>query len=122
MNPPKPTSTGIDPAVRDWFEGEFWPLYPRREGKQPALKAANANATTPEKRAFYTARLQSQLPAYLQRKSDAGQRVIPMGATWFNQGRAEDELDVPRPPDSRSARTAAQSDYPEYVPLSRSAG
>jgi hypothetical protein len=113
MNPPKPTLRGIDPAIRAWFDGECWPLYPRREVKQPALKAEAANATTPEKRAFYLARLKSQLPAYVQRKSEAGQRVIPMPATWFNQGRAEDELDVPVPPNGRLARTAAQSDYPE---------
>ena len=33
MNPPKPTSRGIDPAIRAWFDGECWPLYPRREVK-----------------------------------------------------------------------------------------
>jgi hypothetical protein len=121
-NPPRATSTGIDTAVRDWFEAEFWPMYPRREGKQSALQAANSKATTPEKRAFYLDRLKSQMPAYLQRKSEAGQRVIPMAATWFNQDRADDELEAPHPPDNRSGRAAAQSDYPEYVPLSRSAG
>jgi hypothetical protein len=78
---------GIDPDVRTWFETEFWPMYPRREGKQSALKAASAKATSPEKRALYLARLRSQLPTYLQRKNDSGQRVIPMAATWFNQDR-----------------------------------
>jgi hypothetical protein len=113
---------GIDPAIREWFETEFWPNYPRHEGKQPALKAANAKATSPEKRAFYLGRLKSQLPAYLQRKSEGGQRVIPMGATWFNQDRADDELDVSPAPNSRSPRSAAQNDYPDYVPLSSRAG
>jgi len=112
-------STGIDPEVRTWFEEKFWPLYPRREGKQPALKAANAKATSPEKRTFYLDRLQSQLPAYLQRKSEGGQRVIPMAATWFNQDRAEDELELPRTSENRTTHLAAQDDYPEYVPLSR---
>jgi hypothetical protein len=55
-------SVSVDPSIREWFESDFWPLYPRHEGKQPALKAANAKATTPEKRAFYLARLKSQLP------------------------------------------------------------
>jgi hypothetical protein len=111
-------SNGIDPDVRTWFETEFWPMYPRREGKQPALKAASAKATTPEKRAFYLARLRLQLPTYLQRKNDSGQRVIPMAATWFNQDRAEDELELSRASAGRST-PAAQDDYPEYVPLSR---
>jgi hypothetical protein len=111
-------SLGIAPTIRDWFEGEFWPIYPRHEGKQSALKAANAKATTPEKRAFYLASLQSQLPAYGQRKQEAGQRVIPMAATWFNQDRADDELDLPRPSEGRAPRAAAQDDYPEYLPLS----
>jgi hypothetical protein len=107
-------SAAIDPAVREWFEEVFWPLYPRHEGKQPALKAANAKATTPEKRACYLARLKAQLPAYMQRKSESGQRVIPMGATWFNQDRA-DELDSPQA-ESGGVR-AVQNDYLEYVPL-----
>jgi hypothetical protein len=112
---------GIDPDVRTWFETEFWPMYPRREGKQPALKSASAKATTPEKRAFYVDRLKAQLPSYLQRKSESGQRTIPMAATWFNQDRAEDELELPRPSDNRGSNAAAEDDYPEYVPLSRRA-
>ena len=123
---PKPTAsrnlTGIDPAVREWFEAEFWPIYPRREGKQPALKAANAKATTTGKRAFYLERLKSQLPVYLQRKSESGQGVIPMAATWFNQDRAEDELEMLRTGGSRGARATEQNDYPDYVPLSSRAG
>ncbi len=88
-HPPKlkPTTSsdrlGIDPAVREWFDAEFWPIYPRHEGKQPALKAANAKAITPEKRAFYLGRLKSQLPAYLQRKSEGGSawsRWAPLGS------------------------------------------
>jgi hypothetical protein len=117
-NPPSKKSPGIDPAIREWFEREFWPAYPRHEGKQPALKGANAKATTPEKRAFYLTRLKAQLPAYLQRKNDGGQRLIPMAATWFNQDRAEDELDVPHTSERRGNRATAQNDYPDYVPLS----
>jgi hypothetical protein len=107
-NPPKKRTpsrgpAGIDPVVREWFDATFWPMYPRHEGKQPALKAANVKATTPEKRAFYLDRLKSQLPAYEQRKSEGGQRVIPMAATWFNQDRAEDELGPLRTRDSTSS-------------------
>jgi hypothetical protein len=45
--------------------------------------------------------------------------MIPMAATWFNQDRAEDELELPCTSASRAARGAAENDYPEYVPLSR---
>jgi hypothetical protein len=84
----------IDPEICRWFTTEFWPLYPRHEAKQESLKAANAKATTPEKRAYYIERLKTQLPEYLRRKAESGQRRIPLGATWFNQDRAEDELPV----------------------------
>jgi hypothetical protein len=72
--PPR-SDAGIDPVIREWFEQEFWSIYPRREGKQTALKAAAAKATTPEKRAFFLARLKCQLPAYAQRKADSGERT-----------------------------------------------
>jgi hypothetical protein len=112
----------IDPAVRKWFETEFWPTYPRHEGKQPALRAANKKATTPDRRAFYLGRLKSQLPAYLQRKSESGQSLIPMASTWFNQDLADDELDLCPESNSRGPRAAARDDYPDYIPLSGRAG
>jgi hypothetical protein len=115
---PSKRVAAIDPEIRQWFESEFWPVYPRHEGKQPALRAATAKATTPEIRAMYLARLKAQLPAYLERKAQSGQRVIPMAATWFNQDRAEDELS-PAPQQSREQNAVAHSDYPAYVPLSR---
>lgn len=117
-----PSRKSIDPSVRDWFESEFWPIYPRHEGKLRALEAANAKATTLEKRAFYLDRLKSQLPTYHQRKRDGGQRVIPMGATWFNQDRADDELDLSPEAIARGPQAPAQNDYPEYVPLSSRVG
>jgi hypothetical protein len=120
----KPTAsrTQIDPAVREWFERAFWPLYPRHEGKSKALVAANAKATTPEKRSFYLARLNAQLGEYGRRKQESGQRVIPMGATWFNQDRADDEFDLAPESNERRSRKAEQNDYPDYVPLSSRAG
>ena len=75
---PSRRARSVDPVIRGWFEIEFWPLYPRKEGKQPALEAACKSATTPEKRAYYVSRLKSQLPGYEHRKRQSGQRVIPM--------------------------------------------
>jgi len=108
----------IDSELRAWFDNEFWVIYPRREGKQAALKAAAEKAMTPEKRAFYLERLKAQLPSYHQRKAESGQGVIPMASTWFNQDRADDELDVPQ---GLRQRAAQHDDYAECVPLSRSA-
>ena len=107
---------GIDPDTRRWFEDEFWPIYPRLEAKATALTAAAKKASTPEKRAFCLDRLKAQLPEYLRRKAESGQRVIPLGATWFNQDRAEDELPL-QEPSARGRHGPVENDYPEYVSL-----
>ena len=122
--PWKPEAFSYDPTMSPRglipkalvIDAEFWPIYPRHEGKAPALKAANAKATTPEKRAHYLSRLRIQLPAYHQRKAESGQRVIPLASTWFNQDRADDEL-TPQEPSSRGRLARVESDYPEYVSL-----
>jgi hypothetical protein len=111
----KPTKQ-IDPDVQAWFEAEFWPLYPRREGKPKALEAANTAATTPEKRATYIAGLKVQLPEYNRRKRESGQSTIPMASTWFNQDRVSDQF-APAPERHNGARPAPQDDYPAYEPL-----
>jgi hypothetical protein len=113
--------SGIDPAIQEWFDGQFWPVYPRHEGKQKALGAAVSKATTPERRAYYLARLQAQLPEYNRRKQESGQRVIPLASTWFSQDRSEDELTLPPEPAGRGQGAARQNDYPEYIPLSAEA-
>jgi hypothetical protein len=116
LNSRKPIA--IDPAVQEWFESEFWPIYPRHEGKRKALEAANTKATSPAQRAFYLKNLRAQLPEYHRRKQESGQRVIPMGSTWFNQDRAEDELELSPESHGRGTRAAPQDNYPEYIPLS----
>jgi hypothetical protein len=125
---PKPKSTKpgktIDPAIREWFERDFWPMYPRHEGRMKALEAANEKATTSEVREFYLAGLKKQLPEYARRKQESGQSVIPLASIWFNQNRAEDEFAPPSQPRTGKGRNPvhAANDYPEYVPLVRSAG
>jgi hypothetical protein len=111
------TRVEVDPVLREWFEQDFWPLYPRHEGKQPALTAAALKATSPEKRSFYLDRLKQQLPTYAERKSAGGQQVIPMAATWFNQDRAEDDLRTDLKATVQGRFAASHQDYPEYVPL-----
>lgn len=112
----------IDPDTCRWFDDQFWPLYPRHEAKGKALEAAGKKATTPEKRAFYLERLRGQLPEYKRRKAGSGQRVIPLGSTWFNQDRAEDELPVEEPTIRGGQQTSVENDYPEYQPLREQTG
>ena len=105
--------SGIDPEIRRWFEVEFWPIYPRHEAKSATLQAAAKKATTIEKRTFYLESLNSQLPEYQRRKAESGQRMIPLGTTWFNQDRAEDELSVPEL-STRNGRTGPAMPVPDY--------
>lgn len=113
---PRALKGEIDPDIRSWFESEFWPIYPRHEAKAPTLEAAGKKATTPERRAFYLERLNTQLPEYNRRKAESGQRVIPLGSTWFNQNRADDELPV-QSPEPLPRRGNPEIDYPEYESL-----
>jgi hypothetical protein len=115
----KPHRKEIDPEIRQWFNAEFWPIYPRHEAKQKSLRAASEEdkATSPEKRAFYIERLKTQLPEYLRRKAESGQRVIPLGATWFSENRAEDELPLQEPVSRNGRPIPVENEYPRYVPL-----
>jgi hypothetical protein len=119
LKPATSKEPSIAPAVQEWFEAEFWPIYPRHEGRSKALHAASIKGTTREKRAFYLARLKAQLAEYNRRKQESGQRVIPLASTWFDQDRAEDELRPSSESNGRGLRASAHGDYPEYVPLSR---
>ena len=112
----------LDPAIVQWFDEVFWPAYPRHEGRGKALQAAAAKATTPEKRLWYIERLKAQLPAYERRKRETGQHAIPMGSTWFEEDRAEDDLPPAPAGGSRQAQDAVQNDYADYVPLAHTGG
>jgi hypothetical protein len=79
---------------------EFWRQYPRKEGKQPALKAWNRLQGS-----FDMQKIIAALPAFIacdQWKRDHG-LYIPHAATWLNQRRFE-EL----PP--TGSKTATKSD------------
>lgn len=78
-------------SIADWFEKEFWPLYPRKVGKGAARTAAVRKAKTPEIRAAIIRGLQRQLPGM----SEKEQEYIPHPATWLNQERWNDEIASP---------------------------
>lgn len=74
------------------FHERFWPLYPRKEGRKPAL-AAWCKHVTPELLEDVLAGLtlckashQWQDPQY-----------VPLATTWINQARWEDTPTVPQP-------------------------
>lgn len=53
------SQTPADRELHEWFEAEFWPIYPRHEGKAKAREAACRKATSAERRAFYIRRLKA---------------------------------------------------------------
>lgn len=87
--PPKP------PTLADDFE-TFWKLYPRKVGKQDAIKAFEKLAPSPELLRVMLAKLGRQAVSHDWRK-DAG-RFIPHPATWLTGKRWEDELEHSAPP------------------------
>ena len=77
--PPKWDERGFD---------EFWKMYPKRIGKQAALKAWKKMKPPVEK---CMSTLQRQIDS-TQWKKDGG-RFIPNPSTWINQGRWDDEIE-----------------------------
>ncbi len=74
--------------ARDGFE-EFWKEYPRKVGRQDALKAWNKCKTLPEIESLLAiVRSWKSSPEW---QKDAGQ-FIPHAATWLNGNRWEDEV------------------------------
>ena len=80
-------NTGLSP-----FE-HWWRIYPRKTGKQAALKAWNKIAPSKEQaRVMYLAAQEQAV--WPQWTKDNGQ-FIPLPTTWLSQGRWEDELPTP---------------------------
>lgn len=81
----------VDDDLTRWFTQEFWPVYPRKEAKVAALKAARAHLKTAELRAAALRGLTLQLPELTSRPPDKR----PHPATWINGRRWEDEAPLP---------------------------
>jgi hypothetical protein len=82
-NTPKPPN-GADRGFED-----FWKLYPKKIGKQAALKSWK-KMKPPVEKCMET--LQSQINS-IQWKKENGQ-YIPNPSTWINQGRWDDEFET----------------------------
>lgn len=74
---------------------EFWAAYPRKIGKDAALKAFKKRKPSAELLGKMISAIENQKHS-VQWNRDNGQ-FIPNPATWINQGRWEDELPEPSP-------------------------
>ena len=74
---------------------EFWAAYPRKIGKDAALKAFKKRKPSAELLVKMISAIEKQKHS-VQWNRDNGQ-YIPNPATWINQGRWEDELPEPSP-------------------------
>jgi hypothetical protein len=74
---------------------EVWKLYPRKDGKQDAKKAyikARKEKTTYEQ-------VENGIKRFIESLKERGtqKEYIPMGSSWFNQRRWEDECSIDTP-------------------------
>lgn len=73
--------------IGDWFYRDFWPVYPRKDDKEKALKAARKSLPGSKPSEVMTG-LRRQLPEFNQRE----RHNIPLPSTWLNGKRWKDEL------------------------------
>jgi len=82
--------------VKVWFDGEFWPMYPRKVSRPQALRAARRNGRTAADRVAIVECLRRRLPALQEQlKADGDYRPYP--ASWLNQQPWNDPEEAVRP-------------------------
>lgn len=86
----------------------FWAAYPKKVGKQDALRAFARLKVSEDQLAAMLAAIEQQR-ASPQWAKDGGQ-YIPNPATWLRQGRWEDEPLSASPPQSDAARLLAMAE------------
>jgi hypothetical protein len=88
------------------FERTFWPHYPRRKGKQAALKAyrrvVQEGLATPEK-------LQAAAMRYAAERDGQDPKFTSYPGNWLNDGSYDDEPDPVAPRRKPSAQDAARA-------------
>lgn len=82
----KPAKEVKPDPIGEWFAREFWPIYPRKDDKEKALKAARKSlpGTKPSE---VMAGLRRQLPVFATREREK----IPLPTSWLNAKRWKDE-------------------------------
>lgn len=89
-NDNKPAKETKPDPIADWFAREFWPLYPRKDDKEKALRAAR-KALPGSKPSEVLSGLRRQLPDFLRRMG-VDRSKVPLPSTWLNGKRWRDEL------------------------------
>ncbi len=74
-----------------WFE-EFWKAYPRKEGKQNAMKAFEKMCTNEDTYKAIMDGLQKRVKLDWSRRPPEERKFIPFASTWINQSRWNDEV------------------------------
>lgn len=90
--PPTP-ATEKKPDAQEQRFAEFWKLYPRKVGKQAALKSWKR--IKPDAELFDKIMAAVTAAKATEQWQREGGRFIPHPATWLNQGRWDDELPDP---------------------------
>lgn len=101
-----------DPTVTEWFDSEFWRLYPRHEDKADAIKAAIKHGRTAHDRSAIIAKLRADLPELTTRERN----FIPLPASWLNKRRWMDGPAELPTTHANGAPPAATQTLSRYVP------
>jgi uncharacterized protein YdaU (DUF1376 family) len=101
---------------------KFWEAYPRKRGRDKAIKAWKVTAKKRPSLEKILAQLEAQKSTHDRQKEDG--QYIPYPATWLNQGRWDDELlpvvaapaqfaRTPHAPDPEKAQEWALANAPD---------
>ena len=71
------------------FDSKFWPAYPKKVGKDAALKAFEKR--DPDSMLVELMLKAIEAQSKLKQWTDEGGKYIPNPATWLNEGRWKDE-------------------------------
>jgi hypothetical protein len=83
-----PVKPELSEIQQHWFDEEFWPGYWRKEDKAEAIKAFKKHATSVALKDKIIAAVKEQGAMYMDREV----KLRPLGATWLNKRRYEDEI------------------------------
>jgi hypothetical protein len=93
----------VDPVLLEWFESEFWPKYPRKVGKQDALKWCMKNAAKASDRENIMGGVDAWMETFAGREID----LVPHATTFLNR-RDWDEGSWPTSRPSKATMTAVE--------------
>lgn len=90
-NPRKSNPKNGNQHLVQWFE-EFWKLYPRKEGKQNAMKAFEKMCNSEDTYNAIMDGLQKRVKLDWSRRPPEEKKFIPHPSSWLNQSRWLDEV------------------------------